>query len=293
MKYAALFILFLLIGKIDATELSLTSPFLGQEIIQFEYIPSPTNGSDLAGALVSRTGEKISLPTRCPSEGGDPQLGDVYTLNSPNKLLVVTCIYQLNHSGLGIKGTDYRSLVFEDKGGSLYQRQDIQALISGYEGSTEDGSRSYFFYNDKTLATLKLKSIMTGQAGDPINLAHKIVIKRLRNQDNEALAYYISPSRVAELLKQTPISIENSGLYNDIGYALSEIGNQSEALNLLYAVEKVAPERVVLMLNIADALWMSGNEKKAKKYYSKYQQAMNVHNKKSTVPLRVNERINE
>lgn len=291
MKYAALFFLFLLAGKIGATELSLTPPFLGQNKIQFDYIPTSTGGSDLVGALVSRTGEKITLPTRCPSEGGEAQLGDVYTLKSPDKLLIVTCIYQINHSGLGIKGTDYQALVFEEKNGNLHQRRDIEDLISGYEGSAEDGSHSYFFYNDKTLATLKLQSIMKGQTDDPINLAHKIVIKRLRNNDSNALAYYVSPKRIAELLKQAPISSENAGLYNDIGFALSEIGNQSEALKLLYAVEQVTPKRAVLMLNIADALWISGNRSKSKEYYEKYQHIMTAQNKISIIPMRVNERL--
>lgn len=291
MKYATLFFLFLLAGKVGATELPLNPPFLGQNKIQFDYIPTSTGGSDLVGALVSRTGEKITLPTRCPSEGGDAQLGGVYTLKSPDKLLIATCIYQINHSGLGIKGTYYQALVFEEKNGNLHSRRDTADLISGYEGSAEDGSDSYVFYNDKTLATLKLQSIAKGQTDDPINLAHKIVIKRLRNNDSNALSYYVSPKRIAGLLKQAPISSENAGLYNDIGFALSEIGNQSEALKLLYAVEQVTPKRAVLMLNIADALWISGNRSKSKEYYEKYQHIMITRNKTSIIPVRVNERL--
>jgi hypothetical protein len=291
MKYVSFFLLLLLTGNINATELSLTPTFLGQEKIKFEYIPSSNGGNDLTGTLVSPAGENIPLPARCPSEGGEAQLGNVYTLTSPKKLLIVTCIYQINHSGLGIKGTDYQPLVFEDKNGVPYRRQDIEPLISGYEGSAEDGSRSYFFYNDEKLAALKLKSLAIGQTDDPIYLAHKIVIKRLRDNDTEALAYYVSPQRIAELLKQTPISSKNAGLYNDIGYALSEIGNQREALKILYSVEQVVPDRAVLMLNIADALWISGNKSKSKEYYSKYKHTMNVQNKKSAIPTRVNERL--
>lgn len=293
MKYAALFFLFVLAGKIWATELSLNPPFLGQHKIQFDYIPTSTGGSDLVGTLVSRAGDKITLPARCPSEGGDAQLGDVYTLKSPDKLLIVTCIYQVNHSGLGVNGTDYQALVFEENNGNIHQRRDIEDLISGYEGSAEDGSHSYFFYNDKTLATLKLQSIAKGQTYDPINLVHKIIIKRLQNNDSKALSNYISPKRVAELLRQNPASSKNAGIYNDIGFALSEIGNQDEALKLLYAVERVTPKRVVLMLNIADALWISGNTSKSKKYYKKYQNLMHAQNKISIIPVRVNERLNK
>lgn len=291
MKYSILFFMLLLSLKAWATELYLNPPFLGQVKIQLNYIPSSKNGSDLTGTLISQTGKKTPLPIHCPSEGGNAELGDVYTLESPDKLLIITCIYQVNHSGLGVKGVDYRPLVLDGRGGALRQRGDIEALISGYEGSAEDGSRSYFFYNTKELATLKIKFTARGQLEDPIPLAHKVVVDRLRKQDSAALAYYISPRRVAELLKQAPISIENSGLYNDIGYALSEIGNQSEALNLLYAIEEVVPDRVVLMLNIADALWASGDRLKAKVYYSKYQKLMNTQNKEALIPLRVNERI--
>lgn len=278
--------------RVFAQEIPLDPPFLKHNIIQLNYIQSPTGGNDLVGALISSKGEKNTLPARCHSEGGDAQLGDVYTLKSPAKILVLTCIYQVNHSGLGIKGTDNRALVFEDKNGELQQRHDIENIISGYEGTSEEGNQSYFFYDDRDLATLKIQQPINTLKEDPLALAHKIIIKRLRNHDHDALSNYISTKRITNLIKKNPISPRNANLYNDIGFALSEIGKKSEALNLLYYVEQITPERAVLMLNIADALWDSGKTLKSKGYYLKYKNIMSNQSKTSLIPARVNERIN-
>lgn len=291
MKYAALFIIVLISANICAQEKSLTPSFFKQNKIQLYYIPSSTGGNDLAGALITPAGKKINLPARCPPEGGDAQLGDIYTLTSPANLLILNCIYQINHSGLGIKGTDHRALVFEDNNGELQQRQDFEKLISGYEGSSEDGSQSYFFYDDTALATLKLQHATKNLEDDPLRLTHKIVIKRLEKHDLSALTYYISNKRITSLIKQNPISQNNAGLYNDIGFALAESGNLSEALKLLYAIEMVAPKRTVLMLNLADTLWDSGNKSKSKDYYLKYKHMMKNQNKSLLIPTRVDERI--
>lgn len=292
MKYSFFIFMLLFSWKVWGVEVRLTPSFFGQVKIEFDYSSNAKGGNDLVGILVSGEGEKTPLPTNCPPEGGDAKLGDVYTLNFPDDLLVVTCLYNLNHSGLGIKGVDYRSMVFNGKGG-LHQRKDIGYLISGYEGTVEDGGRSYFFYDNKELAALKIKSVAKGDVEDPLVLAHKVVIRRLHKQDDAALAYYVSPQRVAKLLAQNPLSKENAGLYNDMGYALSEIGNYHDALKLLYAVEKVVPNRMVLMLNIADSLWASGSKSRAKEYYSKYRNLMSSSNKEALIPLRVDERLGD
>jgi hypothetical protein len=291
LKYVTLLIIVLLSVNIHAQEKSLKPPFFKQNKIQLYYTPSSTGGNDLAGALVTPAGKKIALPARCQPEGGDAQLGNIYTLTSPANLLILNCLYQINHSGLGIKGTDHRALVFEDNNGELQQRRDLEKLISGYEGSSEDGSHSYFFYDDMELATLKLQHVTKNLEDDSLHLTHKVVIKRLKKHDINALTYYISDKRVTNLIKQNPISPKNANLYNDIGFALAEIGNVSEALKLLYAIEVVVPKRTVLMLNLADTLWDSGNKSKSKDYYLKYKIMMQNQSKGLLIPSRVDERI--
>ncbi|WP_153020704.1 tetratricopeptide repeat protein [Pseudomonas sp. BMS12] len=290
MRYIFL-LLFFLSSNIKAIEIQLDPKFLEREKIKLNYVESPTGGHDLRGELVSPSGKITVLPDDCPSEGGDPQLGEVYTLNLPHELLIINCIYQINHSGLGIKGKDYKALVFENKDKKIYQRKDIEKLISGYEGSSEDGDYYYFYYNDKTLATLKIIESSANSNEDSLILAHKVILMRLKNHDYGAIENYASVNRVKNLISTHPITLETSGAYNDIGYSLSEIGKEKEALDLFYAIEKISPERTVLMLNIADSLWRKNERKQAKEYYLKYKKNMDKTGRSKRIPSRVEERI--
>ncbi|WP_397449498.1 tetratricopeptide repeat protein [Pseudomonas sp. NA-150] len=89
-----------------------------------------------------------------------------------------------------------------------------------------------------------------------------------------------------------PPSDDPSGV-NDIGFYLAEGGGDKNALLLFRSVESVAPDRIVLKVNIADSLWSVGRKAEAYRYYTMYREAMKNAGKSNAIPARVLGRLEE
>ncbi|WP_143518084.1 hypothetical protein [Pseudomonas sp. PIC25] len=203
----------------------------GKEVV-FSHNPK-TNS--LTAALALENGQRMILPVQCDPEGGEPSLSDSYSVKLPDgsEALIITCSYHLDHSGLGITGVQYTSFVLAETSNSLERKENLEGLISGYEGTTEEGAREHFFYNTKELATQKLKD---GDVDSPA-LIHRVLLSRLVDHDYEAITSYASDDNIRTTITRTPISKADATSYNDIGFALAEVGELDLALRVLRNVE--------------------------------------------------------
>lgn len=257
-----------------AGELSknLTASFFGSHGIHFSYTSVGNDEKPLTAALILEDGQRVGPPVRCDPEGGQPSLSGSYTLTlaEGTNALVISCSYSLNHSGLGIKGTQYVSYVFKEAPASIERVEKLERLISGYEGTAEAEERQYYFYPTTELAKQKL---IDGKNDSP-KLIHQIIITRLANRDHEAIRYYASDRNNTETIRKPLTAKREISIYNDIGYALAEANELDLALYVLRNVEDISPERTVLMLNLADVLWKKGLQEEAKRYYQKYYSKM-------------------
>ncbi|WP_207885641.1 type IV pilus biogenesis/stability protein PilW [Pseudomonas sp. 30_B] len=80
---------------------------------------------------------------------------------------------------------------------------------------------------------------------------------------------------------------------NDIAFYLAEGGDNYNSLKIYRALEKIAPSRVVLKINIADVLWGVGEKESARAYYREYAAAMIRSGMKDGIPSRVDMRIHD
>lgn len=78
---------------------------------------------------------------------------------------------------------------------------------------------------------------------------------------------------------------------NNYGFFLEQYGNCEKAVDVLYGVLKLDPERMVAYLNIADALWGLGESGNAAEFYRTYVDMMMQVNLGSQIPPRVNSRV--
>lgn len=282
---------FLFASAVSASEkLYFLSPYYnGASKVVFKFLGAEGNQT-LQGELIDGENFSHGIPDVCEHEGGDPEIYDAYTTNAGKVFFVFTCKWEVLHSGINLKGTDYISYVYDGKNlDALSNNFYLAAGVSGYEGALERGGRSFFWYSSRYLASEKIKELAAGLKFDSLELAHQIILARLKDADYDAIKAYLTNDRVVGLLKNSPVSVSNSSIYNDLGFALGESGALSEAYNILSSVEAVSPERVVLKLNIADVLWKSNQEKSAK-YYFNYIEAMKAKGKEKLIPVRAFER---
>ena len=80
-------------------------------------------------------------------------------------------------------------------------------------------------------------------------------------------------------------------VFNDLVFFLAEGGDNYNAMKLYRELEKISPSRVVLKLNIADALWVDGKRSEAREYYSSYKSLMESSGREKLVPKRVRDRL--
>ena len=80
-------------------------------------------------------------------------------------------------------------------------------------------------------------------------------------------------------------------VFNDLAFFLAEGGDNYNAMKLYRELEKISPSRVVLKLNIADALWGDGKRSEAREYYSSYKRLMESSGREKSVPKRVRDRL--
>lgn len=156
--------------------------------------------------------------------------------------------------------------------------------------SYRGGSTSYAWYVSRKIASKKILEFEGGRSVDSLNLAHLIVLSRLRDGDVEAIRSYLDFGRVEKLFREFSVNNSTVAAYNDLGCALGQAGEEVMAYKILKAVEAASPDRVVLKLNIADVLWMSDKEK-AIAYYKEYVNLMRASGKEKLVPVSVFEKI--
>lgn len=278
------------------------------EVIAFKLEPSfgemdkislsntETEGWDgvISGTLHSRASNRTTtIRNICESEGGWPQLTGVLTESTTNEdFLAILCRYNINHSGLGIVGTLFTPKIFQYRDKEIKERPDISEALSGYEETSENGDESYYFYKDNEILRRKIFLISRNITSDNLNLSRDIAVDLLRGENNAAVASYISSDRITQLIKIAPINSKNASLYNDIAYSLSQAGEKKRAIKLMLDIEKIAPERAPLLLNIADSLWEI-DPKRAKTYYERYISKMKSMGTERKIPPRVIERTGE
>jgi len=270
---------------------SLNPSFYGLDIAGFLSVDGG-RGRTIKGYLAGENGSQHSIPDVCEPEGGDSELIDSYTVKGKDSYFLFTCGWSVQHSGIGLNGTLYETFVYVRRGQDfLIKENNLSKILSGYEGRQEDGGRSYAWYSAaRDVASEKILEVESGNMDDSLVLAHKIVISRLNDGNVDAIKSYLGFERIRQLFQDFPVSKSTATVYNDFGYALGEAGENSRAYEILKRVERVSPDRVVLMLNIADVIWGS-DKNKSKGYYKKYVDSMGRAGKERLIPLRVFERI--
>ncbi len=127
---------------------------------------------------------------------------------------------------------------------------------------------------------------------DKIGPKEKVrLLKELKPED---IKHGQNPFQVAVItyLSQYPVDKNNLRYYNDIGFYLStKMQRDQEALDIYKAVEKISPNRVVLMLNMADSYWAIDEKENALIYYKKYVDLMTKAGKEARIPATVFERL--
>ncbi|MBD9677938.1 hypothetical protein IB274_14590 [Pseudomonas sp. PDM18] len=78
---------------------------------------------------------------------------------------------------------------------------------------------------------------------------------------------------------------------NNIAFYLAEGGDFYNSLKIYMVLEKIDPSRIVLKINIADALWQSGERSRARSYYKEYASEMVRSGRESRIPARVGARV--
>ena len=266
------------------------SPFFnGMDRAEFVSVDGEF-GPTLKGELKGKDGGRYSLPDVCESEGGAAEISDAYTVKAKEIYFVFTCAWSVQHSGIGLSGIQYETFIYGGNGlNSVLRKETLSQALSSYEGSLEGGESSYAWYVERMIAREKILELEAGLSKDSLELAHSIVLARLKSRDYTAIKSYLSVERVRQLYLDFPVSKSTVIAYNDFGYALGLSGEEGMAYEVLKKVETVEPNRVVLKLNIADVLWGSDKEK-SKAYYREYVGAMKKLGREKLIPSNALER---
>lgn len=126
------------------------------------------------------------------------------------------------------------------------------------------------------------------QFGDVNNKA----LASLEDLKNKEKLKEMDVYKIADILKDNPISNQNITLYNDAAFNLIEMESFNEARIILLEIVVFSPDRVVAYLNLGDAQWGFDENEDAKKSYQKYILLMKSQGKDlNKIPKRVYERI--
>ncbi len=267
----------------------LTPDFIGASKVEFTT-ESVSGYEVLEGVLTNGVGQKYSVPDVCEPEGGVAEISDAYVVNGKARYFLFTCSWSVSHPGIGLKGTQYETFIYTGNSlSSLKKEVALSQVFSDYEGSLEEGGYNYAWYVMRNIASKKLLELEGGQTADSLALAHDIVLGRLKSDDYKAVRAYLSPERVKQLFKDSPVTNSNVTVYNDLGFALGQSEDFELAYKVLSEVERISPDRMVLKLNIADVLW-GADKAKANSYYKEYAKLMKEAGKERLIPKRVLER---
>ncbi|WP_028620470.1 tetratricopeptide repeat protein [Pseudomonas sp. Ant30-3] len=273
----------------DSASYPLTPDFNSAGKVEFTRVEGE-GGQVLEGSLITHDGHRKNVPDTCKPEGGSAELVDAYTVKAKATYFLFTCAWPVQHSGIGLNGIQYDTYVYTGKNlASIEKNKTFSQRLSGYEGSLEEGGISYAWYVTRKVAEQKLKELEAGDAVDSLMMAHAIVLTRLKDGDYQAIQHYLSSERIQQLRTNFPVSKSTLIAYNDLGYALGESNSNGLAYKILKEVETIAPDRVVLKINIADVLWSSDKEE-SKRYYKEYVELMRKSGKSNLIPAEALER---
>jgi len=156
------------------------------------------------------------------------------------------------------------------------------------------------YYDDKEMAVKFLKS------------SHKEAVKQYRDGSNDswklmydAITYFDYITEKGRWIFQfnSKKDYEKSDFIkylsfdkfieavNDYGFLMDEGGKSKDAVSVLKYIVKMAPERIPAYLNLADALYKTGNREDAKKYYKSYVELMKKDGRDKEIPKSVYDRL--
>lgn len=87
-----------------------------------------------------------------------------------------------------------------------------------------------------------------------------------------------------------PVNKRTESEMNDVGYYLSKGGLNEEAISIYKVIQKFNPNRIVLMLNMADAFWALEQKQEASVFYKRYIELMRAAGKENKIPTKVFDR---
>lgn len=97
---------------------------------------------------------------------------------------------------------------------------------------------------------------------------------------------------IPEILKESPLDMNNISIYNDAAIFLLKNEMYNEARIILLEITKKYPEKEEEWLTLGDAQWGNGDEEEARESYNIYLKLMKKGNKDlMKIPKRVYERI--
>ncbi|WIF68484.1 hypothetical protein QN096_04925 [Metapseudomonas otitidis] len=293
-KNIALFLALPFSLSISAKTINLAPSFGNANKIEFFYSDFPSGDRSISAILTASEapGKTVTISNICDPEGGDAMIGNVATVarnSTHGDILAITCIYKLRHTGIGLTGTQYQAKIFERTQKILKKPISEEELLSGFEGQYENEDESFYFYKKPEFFREKLRLITEGKESDSIELTHAIAIETLEKYSAETAGKYLSKHLIKSLFDNYPLTKKNAPLYNDIGHVLVEAKKMKQALSILLPIKEVAPDRISLYLNIADAYWPTQKEI-AQKYYEEYQTLMIKKGKREQIPERVKTR---
>lgn len=224
----ALFITGSLSTQASALALDLAPPFGDAKRIELTYSDFPSGDRALSATLIAQPPVGPTQIANVATAAGNSAHGDI---------LAITCVYKMNHSGIGLVGTQFEAKVFERKGKTTQALSSAEEPLSGFEGQSEDEEASFYFYKKPEFFKAKLKLVAEGQQSDSLELAHGVALELLKSESAETAGKYLSAERIDSLIQKTPLTGKNAALYNDIGYVLVEANKMEQALSTLLPIE--------------------------------------------------------
>ncbi|MCP1442630.1 hypothetical protein J3D54_001762 [Pseudomonas sp. GGS8] len=172
---------------------------------------------------------------------------------------------------------------------SFPQQFDVERVVccTLFSQFSDDGPNFKFLNADEKLAAIRkdfkyiLKRLPQGEKGELFYGVDEVGNKVRRNIPQEF---------VYELT--LIVSEENVGALNDYAYYLSRSHNNVLAAMLLSEIHKKFPERVVAILNLADAYWDIGMRSDACPLYKEYVDKMTKKGKAVRIPETTKSRVN-
>mgnify|MGYP002541886106 CR=1 FL=1 len=114
----------------------------------------------------------------------------------------------------------------------------------------------------------------------------------LDNLKNEETLKQIQWFDIPEILKESPLEMNNISIYNDAAIFLIKNEMYNEARIILLEITKKYPEKEDEWLALGDAQWGNGDEEDARESYNVYLNLMKKYNKDLVqIPKRVYERV--